>query len=110
MSDPPGKEQQAAVQRKWDAELERRGVAAVAAYLASDKVGTTQNAIIPLYIGHPDPERAYVEAWLGRKEDDAAQLAEARHQESLAVGQNAVKWAFWAFVAAVVGVLVALFK
>ena len=58
MSDPPGKEQQAAVQRKWDAELERRGVAAVAAYLASDKVGTTQNAIIPLYIGHPDPERA----------------------------------------------------
>jgi hypothetical protein len=72
---------------------------AATAYLGSDQVGAGQNAIVRLFIGGPDPERSYVERWLGRKEAEAARLATERHQESLAISRKSVRWAFWAFVA-----------
>lgn len=58
----------------WDAELEGRGVAAVAAFLAGDGVGAGRNAEFRLFI--PDsvtnPTRGCIEDWLGRKEATVA--------------------------------------
>lgn len=99
----------AAIHKRWDAELERRGVSAVIAYLASDQVGASQNADVRLFVvGLEDPARRYVERWLGRKEADAARLAEERHRETLRIGQKAARWAFWAFVAGAAAVAIGL--
>jgi hypothetical protein len=48
--------------RRWDAELERRGVAAVAAALASEGVGIGRGAEFRLFVPDlPNPSRGYVE-------------------------------------------------
>lgn len=99
--------------RRWDAELDRRGVTAIRAYLASDQVGASQNADVRLFVaGLEDPARHYVERWLVRKEADAALLAEARYHEMLKISRKSARWAFWAFVAgagaAVIGIVFGL--
>jgi hypothetical protein len=58
---------------RWDAELERRGVAAVAAALVRDGVGAGRGAKFRLFVPDlPNPSRGYVEDWLGRTEARAA--------------------------------------
>jgi hypothetical protein len=55
-----------------DAELKKRGRAAIAAML-TEAVGTNRGATVRLWVqGLPDPDRAYVEDWLGRKEAEEA--------------------------------------
>jgi hypothetical protein len=58
---------------RWDAELERRGVAAVATALASDGIGIGRGAEFRLFVPDPpNPSRGYVEDWPGHKEARAA--------------------------------------
>jgi hypothetical protein len=59
--------------RRWDAELQRRGAGDVAAALASEGVGIGRGAEFRLFVPDlPNPSRGYVEDWLGRKEARAA--------------------------------------
>jgi hypothetical protein len=61
---------------KWDAELDHRGVAAIAAALSGGGVG--RGAEFRLFVSDlANPSRAYVEDWLGRKEARAT-LRETR--------------------------------
>ena len=110
MTDPSiGDGREASAHRRWDEELERRGVAAITAYLASGGVGTGQNAEVHLFVtGLENPQRQYVERWLGRKEAEADRLAEDRHRETLKVSRKSARWAFWAFIAGAVAVFVGL--
>jgi hypothetical protein len=92
-----------------DAELNRRGVAAVAAMLTSG-VGPSRGAAVKLgVVGLPELDRAYVEDWLGRKAAEEAATAAQRHQEATKPAQDAAKYAWWslivAAIAAVAGVV-----
>jgi hypothetical protein len=81
-----------------EAELKRRGVAAVTAMLAGS-VGSNPGAEVRLWVhGLPDPDRAYVEDWLGRQETDAAATAGKRHEEATKPAQEAAKYALWAVI------------
>jgi len=63
-------------ERRWEAELGRRGISAVAAVLASTGVGIGRGAEFRLFVPDlPNPSRGDVEDWLGRKEA----LAATRH-------------------------------
>jgi hypothetical protein len=90
-----------------DAELNRRGVAVVAALLANDDaVGIGRGAEVRLFAtGLSNPERGYVEDWLGRKERETAVTAAHRHQEVTKSAQEAAKYAAWS---AVVGAISAV--
>jgi hypothetical protein len=69
--------------------------------------------MVQLGLGGANPTHEYVEAWLGRKETEAANLAEHRHKETLAPARKGARWAFGAFLvgaAAAVLSLIALFK
>jgi hypothetical protein len=102
-----------AVNPAIDAELDKRGRAAIAAML-TEAVGANRGATVRLWVqGLPDPDRAYVEDWLGRKEAEEAALAARRHEEALKPAQDAARWAWWACViggAALVVSLIALLK
>jgi hypothetical protein len=109
MSDTGQREQ--SLEKRWDAELEKRGVAAVTVLLMN--VGTGPGAMIQLGLGGGNPTRVYVEGWLGRKEAEAVTLAEHRHRETLEPARKGARWAFWAFLvgaAAAVLALIGLYK
>jgi hypothetical protein len=58
--------------------------------------------------GLDTPPRYYVEGWIGRKGAETARLAEARHRETLTVGQKSVRGAFWATVMGAISVILTL--
>ena len=109
MSDP-------SLEQRWDAELEKRGLAAVTLLLDAYNVGIGRNAEVRLFVpGLENPQRDYVEGWIRRKEGEGSRLAEDRHRETLRVGEEAlrvsrkgVRWAFWAFVMGALSVLIGL--
>jgi len=99
---------------KWDAALERRGVASVVAIFSANAAGTGTGSDFPLNTqGMPTPSRGYVEDWLLCKEAQAAEVVADRHQQLLVPAQGAARWALWACILgglALVVAIVGLFK
>ena len=94
------------MEQRWDGELERRGIAAVTVLLS--KTGSGPGAMVQLGLGGGNPTHDYVATWLGRKEAEAAALAERRYRENLKPAQEGAKWAKWAFVASAIAAALAL--
>jgi hypothetical protein len=95
-----------------DAELNQRGVAAVAAMLPL-AVGSNRGATVKLWVtGVPDPDRGYVEDWLGRKEAEDRATSARRHQEVTKPAHDAATYAWWSVIvgtiAAVAGLVAAV--
>lgn len=89
------------------AELERRGIASVRELLWN-ATGPGQGSSVSLHAPNiPNPLRGEVEEWLREKEAAVETLATSRHQEQIAVGEDAVRWARWAFWAALVSAVIA---